>query len=121
MTTALPDPRCVTEPTTGQTGKETRGPFRWFRDLMVTAEQKRVGDSGEGPARWVMNTGEGTAIAAGSRQIQNLDVDKVFGDNFGHAVESVIATNQEHPDLSGAERLRSTQEAYRQRLSRPKG
>lgn len=86
-----------------------------IRDRMVSAANGPT--RSRGTSGWYVRTGEGSAIAAGSEELQAVDVDEVFGDEFGAALKAVAKVG---PGES-AGRLAEVQREYAQRLPKPKG
>jgi len=81
-----------------------------IRDRLVAAASGPARKS-RGTSGWYVRTGEGSAIAAGSEDLQQVDVDQVFGDNFSAALKAVAKVG---PGESG--RLTEVQHEYAEQL-----
>lgn len=57
---------------------------------------ERAGDPYAGDGRWVVETGEGAAIAAGAKDLEDIDVDSAF-EGFSDKLAFVLRTRGVEP------------------------
>ncbi|MFC0543374.1 hypothetical protein [Kutzneria chonburiensis] len=82
-----------------------------IRDRLVSAANGPAKKS-RGTSGWYVRTGEGSAIAAGSEELQEVNVDAVFGPEFSAALKAVAKVG---PGESG--RLTEVQQEYAEQLA----
>lgn len=88
-----------------------------IRDLLVSAADGRPKGSAREPSGWYVRTGEGSAIAAGSEDLQKVDVDKVFGPSFEVALHSVAEVGSGRKAKESPSRLAEVQRVYDRMLA----
>jgi hypothetical protein len=110
MPTRLPHAPYVTEPT----------PLAADASIVrrvVAKATKLVNGPNRDTSGWYMPVGEGRAIAAGSTELAQVNVDDVLGVNFALALDAVVEVNQ-RSGLDQVARLHAVQETLQTKLSR---
>src|SRR5689334_555758 len=121
MTHALPHARNVTaaapsdESPTKATGRMSK-----VRKRLESAASGIDRNDDEDTSGWYVRTGEGGAVAAGSEDLDKVDLGHVLGEHFRLAVHSVAEVGDGAPGHERSDRINDIQRAYKKRLGRKK-
>jgi hypothetical protein len=108
--------------TTPRTGPEperrhTAARIGKVRDRLVAAVSGRDKSPEQDSSGWYVRTGEGSAIAAGSKDLNEIDIDTVFGDKFKLALNSVAEVGDGPPGQDRMARLDDVYRTYERKLA----
>lgn len=86
------------------------------KDRIVAVATGLANTTDDQPSGWYVNTGEGTAVSAGSEDLKGVDLGSVLGQKFAMTLDVVVEVNS-RDDLPASERYEAVEQSYSARLA----